>query len=329
MKRILSVSALLTLVAALAAAAPPPVAEMLKLVPEGAQSVVAVDTAALRSHPMVQSWLLEHHAWSGADRDLPGFLAEAGLDPVRDVDGIVAVLLGEPHAHRGLVLCSGRYDPAALGAALVKRGATAFTIGATTAYRLPDSEHHGHDSAVLAAPSADLVVVGEETAVTAALGAPHAIPPLVAEEASARHIDLRAPFWAVTNVPAEAREKVARAGDHVSGEGSDTVRGVLLASGTVERIAIQAFLDDSVRISGVAVADTAENAQLLRDAAKGAVAAARLATQNHSPELVDVLRGVVVAANGNEVSVAANVPVALLEKLAAEHKAHATEKHHI
>jgi len=331
MKRIVLASAFLALGATLAIAAPPTVGDLLKLVPEGAQTVVAVDSAALRSHPKVQAWLLQQHSWTGADQEMQQFLADAGLDPVRDVDGIVVALLGETHPLRGLVLFAGRYDAASLGAALVARGATAFTIGRVPAYRLPESGHHGHEAGVLAIPSNELAIAGEEASVTAALAPPHAVIPLVAKEISSGHVDVRAPFWMVATVPPAAREKAREAGGHGEGEGGEPMRAIVLASGAVERVVAQAFLDDALKVSAVAVADTAENAQLIRDAVKGALAAARLATQRDKPELVGVLRDVEVGVSGNEVSVAATIPLSLLDKLAAEHKAGATSahKHHI
>ena len=278
MKRLLLALAFLALGATLVGAAPPTVSEMLKLVPDGAQIVVAVDSAALRSHPKVQAWLLEQHSWTGADHEMRQFLADAGLDPVRDVDGIVVALLGQARETKGLVFFAGRYDPAALGAALVKQGATALTLGTVAAYRLPESGHHGHGSAFLAIPSGNLVIAGDEAGVTAALAPPHAVIPLVANEIAAGHIDTRAPFWMVATVPPQVRAKVHEAGRHVEGETTEPISGIVLASGAVERVSMQASVDEFLRLSGVAVADTNENAQLLRDAAKGALAAARLAS---------------------------------------------------
>jgi hypothetical protein len=70
----------------------------------------------------------------------------------------------------------------------------------------------------------------------------------------------------------------------------------------------------------VAVADTAENAELLRDAAKGVLAAVRLQSQDRTPELVSVLREVQVRATGTQVTLSSVIPVALLEKLIATRK---------
>jgi hypothetical protein len=321
MKRMALVILVLAVVSPFAAAAPPTVGELLRSVPAGARVIVGVDSAALRSHPKVQDWLLRQHAWTGADQDLRTFLADAGLDPLRDVDAMVAVVLGEGDSTSALALFAGRYDQASLGAALVKRGSQPLTLGKVQSYRLPAEGHHGSKDVVLALPSPDLVIVGEETAVQAALVPPHAVAPLAEREISSGHIDLRAPFWMVATVPPEAQQKARDAAGHVHGEGTEAVRSVVFASGAIQRVAGQAFLDDSLRFSGVAVADTAENAGLLRDAVKGAIAVARLHAQAKTPELVNVLRDIEVTVSGTDLSASGAVPLALLEKLSAEHGA--------
>jgi len=319
MKRTLALSLTLALMAPFAAAAPPTISQLLRSVPVSARAVVAVDTAALRQVPRVQEWLIRHQAWTGAGDDMRRFLADSGLDPVRDVDAMVVAVLDENPGTGGVAWFAGRYDPSSLGPALVKRGAGALTIGAVPAYRLPSAGHGDGRSVVLAQPSPDLVVVGDEAAVRAALEPPHAVPPLVEKEVAGGHIDLRAPFWAVATIPASLRSRAGEAAGSAAAHGGESVRSVVFASGAVERVAMEAFLDDSLRVSGVAVADTPENAELLRDAVKGAIAAARLQAQGQAPELVNVLRDVQVRLSGSEVSAAGSVPIALLEKLIAEH----------
>jgi hypothetical protein len=326
MKRLVLVSVLLTLAASIAMAAPPTTADLLRLVPEGAQAIVAIDSAALRTHPAVQTWLARQRAWAATDEKLKRFLDDAGLDPVRDVDLLVLAALGSDRETTGVALLVGRYDPTALGAALTARGASSFALAGVPAFRLPDSGHHG-SQAVLAQRSPELVIVGDEAAVTAAYAAPHAVSPLIAGDIAAGNLDLHAPFWMVAAVPAGARRQAGDSADQVHGEGSDSVRGMLLASGTVQKVIAQAYLGDSLRFVVAAVADTAENAGLLRDAAKGALAAMRLHLQESAPDLVEVLRNIDLRADGTVVSGKGSIPLALLEKLAAHHKAgHEGEK---
>jgi hypothetical protein len=317
-KRLLVATLLIALSAPAALAAPPTAAELLRKVPHDATAVVAIDSAALRAQPAVQGWLMRQHALTGTHGDVRGFLDDAGLDPLRDVDVMVVAAVPEGDRTAGVTLFAGRYDTAALGAALVKRGGQAFSLAGTPAYRLA-SEHEGGREAVVALPSAALVVVGDEATVALALAPPHALAPLAAAEIAAGRLDIHAPFWMVATVPAQALQRAGAAAERAHGEGVETVRGVVFASGTVRRVVAQATLGDTLAFSGAAVADTPENAELLRDTVKGALAAARLHFQDSAPELVDVLRAVDVRLDGPVVTAKGAIPVALLEKLAAEH----------
>jgi hypothetical protein len=308
---------LAVLLPALAVAAAPGVEELLPLVPADAKVVVAVDGAALKNHPKVQEWLLEHQApWSGVNDEGANFLREAGLDPLHDVDAMVVALTFAGDEERLLALFSGRYDPASLGAALVKEGATRLTLSGREAYRLRD---HSDDSAeeLVFAPSADLVICGSEPLVAAALAARGGGSTLVRVEIAAGHVNPAAPFWMAVAVPDVTRQNV----EHGHGPAGDdsALRGVFEASRAVRRVSGWATVDDSLTFHGFALADTTENAELLRDAVKGALAALRLEAQGTADELVDVLREVKVELDGVNVAVHASVPVALLEKLAGQH----------
>lgn len=324
MKRLLVATLLIALAAPAALAAPPTAADLLRRVPETASAVAAIDSAALRTHPAVHDWLVRQHALAGTHGDVRGFLDDAGLDPLRDVDVMVVAAVPEGDHTTGVALFAGRYDTAAVGAALVKRGGQAFSLAGTPAYRLA-SEHEGGRPVVVALPSAALVVVGDEATVALTLASPHALAPLAADEIAAGRLDIRAPFWLVAALPVHPRGRSGAAAEGVHGEGAETVRGVVLASGTVRRVVAQASLDDTLRFSGAAIADTPENAELLRDTVKGALAAARLHFEDSSPELVAVLRAVDLRLAGPVVTARGAIPVALLEKLAAEHGCAATD----
>ena len=135
------------------------------------------------------------------------FLSDAGLDPVRDVDAMVVAVLGDGDATSAVALFAGRYDQASLAAALVKRGAQPLALGNVRAYRLPAKGHHSSKAVVLAQPSPDLVIVGEESAVRAAIAPPHAVIPSSRAEIAAGHIDSRAPFWVVADGPRQGPGK--------------------------------------------------------------------------------------------------------------------------
>ncbi len=303
-------------------AAAPTTGELLRYVPAVAEVVVAMDAAALRDHPMVQTWLIEHQsAWSGSGSDAQEFLREAGLDPLRDVDSMVVAMVPAAGGERGLAAFGGRFDPVSLGAALAKRGSQPVTIGSFTALRLQDRQH-SDSSAPLVYLSQDVVLAGDEATLRASLAGPAPANALVGREIAAGRLDLRAPFWLVAAMPERARARMSAArSDDGSGDGAmEAFRSVVAASHTVLRVTIQASLSDELTMSGWVAADTEENAGLLRDAIKGAIAAARLHAQDQSPELVDVLRNIRVSVDGSEVRGSASVPVALLEKLVAEHE---------
>jgi len=323
MKRYAFLLALLLLAAPLAAA--PSVEELLPLVPADAKVVVAVDGAALKAHPTVQAWLLEHQApWSGIEGGGQAFLREAGLDPLRDVDAMVVALTFAGQDESVLALFAGRYDPVSLGAALLKQGATRVSLGGRDAYRLRDVSDDS-DAELVLAPSPDLVVCGSEPLVAAALSARGAGSTLVRVEIAVGHVNPAAPFWMVAAIPDAAHQS---AGHGHEGEDVDsTMRGVFQASRAVRRVSGWATVDENVAFHGFALADTVENAELLRDAVKGALAALRLEAQGKAPELVDVLRELDVELDGVNLGVKGSVPVALLEKLAKEQRHECDARH--
>ncbi|NOZ95785.1 MAG: hypothetical protein GXP47_13755 [Acidobacteria bacterium] len=309
--------ALAVLAATTAWAAPPTVAELLQRVPADARAVVAVDTAALRTEPLVQRWLLEHQTeWSGVDDEATRFLDDAGIDPAADVDAFVFAMFTDEADGHPLALVGGRFDAASLTAAVVARGAEPQQVAGVTVYRVDQNAGAAH--AALVRITDDLLVFGDRAALTASLGRGVGPVPIVEEEAAAGHLDLEAPFWVVSDLP---ERNTARTPPQAAGSESpedQAMLAVLAASSMVRRVAGWARLDEELAVHGFATTTSDENAGLLRDTIRGALAAARLAVQEKEPLLVDVLRGVRVDADGAVVSLAATIPVELLQKLAAE-----------
>jgi hypothetical protein len=310
--------AALLLAAPLGAATVP--ADLVGLLPADAQVVVAVDIAALRANPTVQEWLLEHQApWSGVDDDGAAFLRDAGLDPMRDVDAMLVGVAVRDGREEALALFGGRFDPTSMGAALIARGATVVPLGGATAYRHTNRSDEGNEHSALILPLADMVMVGNNMAVTAAAGRKPAANALVTDEVSAGRLDTAAHFWFIADVAAHAKRAAEMA---EAAEGAREMGNVLLASRTVRKVTGQATLGTALELRGFAQADTAENAELLRDAIKGALAAMRLHAQETAPDLVEVLRDVRVRFDGTDVSVSGAVPIALIEKYVKQAESH-------
>jgi len=313
MRRVLVLAAMIVLAAA-ATAAPPTPAELVRFVPADASVVLAVDGAALRGHPTVQQWLVDHQApWSGVDDESAKFLRDAGLDPTRDIDTmLVAVSFRNGH-EEALALFGGRFDPAAIGAALVAHGGTPGGTPNASTYRFHDEQHGHSGAAMLVWPKNDVVIIGTEAVVTATAAGPIGTNAMLEQELANHHVDPRAHFWMVTAPPEPQR---TQATDTVGQSGP--MRDVWLASRTVKRVAMDATLGTALEFHGYALTDTAENAELLRDAVKGALAAMRLQAQQEAPELVEVLRAVDVRFDGNQLTVSGEVPVPLLESILAK-----------
>jgi hypothetical protein len=302
-------SLVLATAAVAATAAPPTVTDLTTRLPEAAELVLGSDAAVLRAHPLAQDWLRQHRAeWADADTEAGAFLREAGLDPTRDVDAMVVAATTREQP-RWLALFAGRFDAASLAAALQKRGVTAVQLGDRTAFRL---RAEGTERSALVHVSDELVTLGDETSVAESLAGQYRGCTLLDREVTAGHVDTRSHSWIVANVPERAASAMRQ---ETRPEQGGPVHDALLASGAVQRVAVQVNLSDVLRVQGWAVADSAENAELLRDALKGAVAAMRLQAQSRVPELVQVLREVEIRQSGAEVSGTASIPVTLLEHL--------------
>lgn len=309
------------LITATAWAAPPSMPELLRLVPTTARAVVAVDASALRTEPLVQQWLLTHQeAWSRVDDDATRFLREAGVDPARDIDQMVFALTGEESEEHPLALFAGRYDRAILTSALEARGAVPVKVGDVTAYRVD----HGDDSdhAVLIQIAPNLVMVGDLDTLAATQARAAGPVHVVQAEKAAGHLDLSAPFWMAVTIPAEAAPVPHRAASGTDSSGGQGLVAVAAASAAVRRVAAWATLSQELRLHAFATTSSEENAGLLSDTIRGGLAAMRLAMQDKNPKLVSVLRGVKVDADGSSVALIAELPIDLLQQLAAEAQPH-------
>jgi hypothetical protein len=300
-----------SLAAATVLGAPPTPSELAARTPVDAQVVVGMDTAALRAHPLVQSWLRAHQqSWANVDSDGREFLREAGLDPVRDVDAMVLSVRERTPSPRWLVFFAGRYDPVSLAAALAKRGAEGVRDGDTTVYRI--HAENGRGDAVLHL-SQDVVTIGDSQSVHDSLAGRFKGSSLLGEEVAARHVDTGSEFWMVAVIPDAARTAASGTAGTNGDRERESTPGVILASTAVKRITAQANISENLVFRVWAVIDTAENAGLIRDTVKGALAAMRLRAQDRSPQLVDALRRIDVSVEGSEVETSGSLPLSAVE----------------
>ena len=319
LKRIGLALALLALVSVPAAAAASPGA--LALVPDDATTVGYVRVADLRSNPF-QLRVFEETDKITADGDAAKFLVEAGLDLRNDVDSVVACTAAVPDARgRTLVFFEGRYDPARIGAALVKRGAVSVSAagGGGDYYRLKEG-NSDREPGALAFLGANLVAAGNESAVAAAL-ARHASGAAGFSSGSGlgrefHRIDPASTAWVLVDVQ---KSHAYREG----GSGSGNASGVMAALKSVSFAAMQATVEgDALTVKAVGLSDDEETRELLEDSLRGLTAAWRMAAQEKSPELVAAIRKFKVTRDGEGVTISGTLPGDLIRSMTAEARTH-------
>lgn len=296
------------ILAAAAVAAAPTADDLARLTPVDAQVVLGLNAAALRSHPTVQGWLEDHSPPLTGRAAVEELLRETGLDPLRDVEAAVlaAAYRGEGVPPAFLALFGGSFNPPSLAAALTKRGAT---LVPAPFVLLRTAEAAGE--APFVAVLDRLLAVGDEASVRAAVAGTTLGAAVVRVERAAGRLDPRASLWLAVDMPAAWRQRNVE-----MPATPPSVSGVVQASRAVTRLLAHARLGAALELDFWARANSVENAELLQDAVRGAIAALRLAAQEHLPELVDVLRGVRITQHQEEVSGQASVPLPLLDRLA-------------
>jgi len=297
--------------------------DAVSLIPNDAVSVGVVRLADLRNSPL-SSTLLQQTDKMSVDGDAAKFLADAGLQPTKDVD--VLVIATSPRTNLGndaevLIAAEGRFNVERLTKALVSRGA----VKKNGYFTLPEkgnSEEREHNGAV-AFPDAHLALIGSESAVIEALavratgGTTFMTASGLGQEIA--RIDPHASAYAVFDVARAAR---LAHGPHIS---STTPPATALASAlkSVSTVAVWATdSGDSLKLGGFGIARDAETLQLLEDTIRGALAAMRLAAQDKAPELVSVLRKFDVSRTTDSVAITGTLPAQTLKDFVAKQAQH-------
>lgn len=317
MRRIVLFLGLLMLAGRLTAAPTPE--EMLPFIPPQARTVLALDSAAIRAHPKVQRFLEERVGpWTGVDQDIQTFLLEAGLDPLTDVDAVVLAFVADGPTPQGVMLAAGSFSPDRIAGAITARGAVPFEVAGRTAYRLPEKGASAPEAPVFMLLSPELAILGDPNSVAGAVRPRTRASGIVEAEVAAGRLDLHTQFWLVTLVTAGSRAGTGENWPGIAPGAAPPLAGVERAATAVQRLGLFGSLGSTLRLGGWALTDTSENAELLQDAARGALAAMRLQASGSHPEMVEVLRGIDVRMRGETVSFSAELPLEVLDRLSAE-----------
>ena len=294
--------------------------DALSLVPANAVTVGMVKLSEMRTSPL-SGILFQHTDKFSTDGDAAKFIAEAGLDPARDVDTIVATTT--PRTALGseadvLVIAEGRFNVERLTNALVARGAVR-----KDGYLLaPDKDNDNDGPGAVAFPSSKLAIAGTERAVIAALAARASggtgFPATAAVGGQLHRIDPTATAWALVDV---TRAQRLIGAPRMPGQGGAN-EPLAAAIRTLSPVALWATdTGDSLKLGAFGLSNDAETLQLLEDTIRGALSALRLAVRDKQPDLVPVLRRFDVSRTDDSVKVTGSIPAATLKELVQKQRA--------
>ncbi|MGH9442511.1 MAG: hypothetical protein ACRD16_09570 [Thermoanaerobaculia bacterium] len=291
----------------------------LALVPPDSLAVAVVSLERLRASNVAPS--LFHQADEiTVDGKASAFLKDAGLDPKRDVDSVVFSLSAGAHDEaRPLVAFEGRFDPVALAAATLSRGATRVD-GAIPYLRLPASASssgngHGGEPGAVAFLSARVILAGSEPAILDALDLSskgrNGLPAGGKLAEMVRKIDSRSSAWVVVDAARMRSLKEAASRDSV---GAGPASAVYSALSSVSWIVFQADVSSGdVDVKATGLSSDEEARQNIEDVLRGMIAAWRMAVQDKHPELVAMLRKFRVSRDSEGVTISGKLPAELFK----------------
>ena len=299
--------------------------DALSLVPADAVTVGMVQLADMRTSPL-SSLLVQHVDKLSTDGEAEGFLIEAGVRPLRDVDALVVATSPRTIPGSGpdiLVIAEGRFQPERLAAAFVSRGAV--RKGAYLVF--PDSAPNSDDDrGAVAFLSPSLAIAGHERSVVKAIAArANGGTRFVTRGILATHlgrIDPAATAWAIIDVPRAARIAKADPIETGNGQAGAALRAALKSVSAVVFWARDT--GDTLQLGATGLSDDAETLELLEDAFRGALAAMRIAVKDKAPEMVSVLRRFDVERTSESLTVGGSIPAATLREVMAKRLAIAT-----
>jgi hypothetical protein len=323
--RVLPVVLLASVLAAPAVRAAKKGDDLLALVPADAASVAVVHLDQLRSSPLSAKLFADADHMT-CDGEAAQFLAQANLDPKRDVDTVV--IANEPGQGRDslvLALFVGRFEPQLLASAAESRGAERRTSPAGDYELLPEKSENPRRGAV-AFVDAHLVIAGTEPAVLDALAARRSggtafLSGGLGRQLSRVHRDAAA--WALVDVNRYPALQRKAQNVHVHGEGEgEQVAAIVSAMKSVTLFAIDATpRSDGLELAATGLVADAETRGLLEDSLRGLLAMWRLAVQDKSPEMVAALRKFQIASDDAGVTIHGTIPASVLRSMGEKKKA--------
>jgi hypothetical protein len=294
--------------------------DALSLIPNNAVTVGVVKLADLRNSALAATLFKQTDAVS-SNGDAEKFLEDAGLQPSKDID--VLVVTTSPKTNLGdeaevLVAVDGRFNVDRLSAALTKRGA----VKKNGYFVLPEEATEHGKRGVVAFPDSHLALIGSESAVSEALasrasgGTNFFTSSGLGRDVS--RIDSHASAWAIVDVPRASRLTNS---PHVPSKNTQA-EALSSAIKNLSTVALWATdTGDALKLGAFGIAHDTDTVQLIEDTLRGMLAAMRLAVQDKSPEMVNVLRKFDVSHTNDTVQIVGSVPADALKSFVAKQHA--------
>jgi hypothetical protein len=239
---------------------------------------------------------------AGQNSELSDLTSRTGFDPTRDVHELL-VGSNSTANHNGLCVARGSFDPAKITAAATSNGGTTETYNGTT---IIEDTNQTHGVAFL---SSSIVVAGDLADVKAAIDRqknPAPIPSSLAVQINQWSTSQDA--WGITNAPLSSLHPAPGAPSlpGLNG-GQGTFQAVQSAAGGVK-------FGNSVVVTGLAKADTQQNAQTLADTVKLLASLAQMQASN-DPNLASLVQSLQVSASGTSVNLSLSLPEDQFEQI--------------
>jgi hypothetical protein len=262
------------------------------LVPAGTTALAGLRMEAVRETPVYQKWAAQNPLV-----DLDKFAKESGLDPRKDISELLLAYGGKSM----VVMAKGSFHTDELSAALERAGAKRIRHGGRT---LVGDEENAvvfvNASTAMAGPAASLRAVLDRrgTGVPAALKQQiQSIPP-------------ETQVWLAASDVGDVLGRVAPLRDNLGNLQK------ILAS--LQGAHVSFDLRAGVGLAAAGACRTEQDAKFIHDALRGLLGMGRLTAPSNEPELLRLYDAFQVTQQKNVVSIAADLPLDLLEKIMAK-----------
>jgi hypothetical protein len=297
---------------------PAAVDQRLEWIPKTAEGLVYLDLESLRASALAkeleEDWGERMRQWR-EDAEYRQFMEMTGFDIERDLQQILAGVENDEHESMGspTVIATGNFDEQKIISALDslrdvrhehKRPAFfSETYGGKTIYVSDDS------AKALYFVDAHTVLFGKKAWVQSVIDGKTAGESVKQNEAMMALLQ-QAPFknqcWMVANTTKMAERISEELGPEGGFKGTRAMK-------SLQGVLFSAQIEAQAKLYGKALCDNEENSRLLAEAAKGALATAKLSVSDDR-DAVDMLSGIDIALKGKSVEMRANLDKAFFDK---------------